>query len=598
MSFEMMESSMKLTIVLPSNDQRTSIGSPVSPEEQSPNIDCPVSSSSSASDVNDIGGVQEESGLPMSKARCIALVATVTGASFLNTLSLQTVVIILPSISRELSIPQCRQQWLVSSYSITFGCFLLLWGRIADIYGKRLVFILGSFWVTIMTVVNPFVPNEIAFDLFRALHGLGAAANVPTAIGILGVIFPPGKAKNYAFSTYAAGAPIGSIFGNLLAGFVAEYANWKWVFVVSAFLAGTIAIVAIFTIPKEPPSSQHETGGRNETHPSIDWVGATLVTLGLIGLMIALTEGNLVGWSTPWVPTLMVIALIAVALFVSWQMYLERSLNSSLVVTRKPRPPLVKVSIFSNFRFSAVMVIVCLFYASFNNYLIQATYFFQNFQGLSPFDTMLRFIPMGVGGIIVAIIVSQLLGRIPTLFILVTGNLAVSIASLLFALPIPPTTSYYAYGLPAMLLSVIGVDTTWPCLTLFTSQALPPEDQAIGGALINAVGQFGRALGLAISTALQTSVLANGRHVSIKDAGAMKPWDPVTLNAMRAANWMNFAFGIASLAVVIMAFRSMEIVGKARSSLLVRSGSGQEKGKHRDCDPHANEAFGGAGNRK
>lgn len=87
-------------------------------------------------------------------------------------MSIQSVVIILPTIGHHLNIPESRQQWIVSSYSLTFGCFLLLWGRIADIYGKRLIFILGSVWVTAVTAANAFVPNEIAFDVFRGLHGL------------------------------------------------------------------------------------------------------------------------------------------------------------------------------------------------------------------------------------------------------------------------------------------------------------------------------------------------------------------------------------------------------------------------------------------
>lgn len=90
----------------------------------------------------------------------------------LQTLSLQSVVIILPTIGHHLSVPDSRQQWIVSSYSLTFGCFLLFWGRIADLYGKRLIFILGSIWVTAVTAANPFVPNEIGFNVFRALHGL------------------------------------------------------------------------------------------------------------------------------------------------------------------------------------------------------------------------------------------------------------------------------------------------------------------------------------------------------------------------------------------------------------------------------------------
>jgi hypothetical protein len=124
--------------------------------------------------------------LPMSKARTIALVATLTGAAFLNTLSVQAAVIVLPTIGRDLHVPAARQQWIVSGYSLTFACFLLLWGRIADVYGKRLIFIWGSAWVCVTTLVCPFIPNEIGFDLFRGLQGLGAAANVPTAIGIIG----------------------------------------------------------------------------------------------------------------------------------------------------------------------------------------------------------------------------------------------------------------------------------------------------------------------------------------------------------------------------------------------------------------------------
>lgn len=83
-----------------------------------------------------------------------------------------SVVIILPTIGEALDIPETRLQWVVSSYSLTFGCFLLIWGRIADVYGKRLIFIGGSIWVTAIAAANAFLPNEIAFDLFRALHGL------------------------------------------------------------------------------------------------------------------------------------------------------------------------------------------------------------------------------------------------------------------------------------------------------------------------------------------------------------------------------------------------------------------------------------------
>lgn len=165
-----------------------------------------------------------------SNARLISLVVCVTGAAFLNTLSVQSFVILLPTIGRDLSIPESRQQWIMSAYALTFGCFLLLFGKLADVYGKRRVFLAGSAWLTVITIVTPFVRNEIVFDLFRGLQGLGSAANVPTAIGILGFTFPPGKAKTYAFAFYGGGAPLGSIFGTILGGVLGQWISWKWIF--------------------------------------------------------------------------------------------------------------------------------------------------------------------------------------------------------------------------------------------------------------------------------------------------------------------------------------------------------------------------------
>ncbi|TRX93746.1 hypothetical protein FHL15_005422 [Xylaria flabelliformis] len=495
------------------------------------------------SDVSE-SGKEDAPPLPFSKARCIALVATVTGASFLN--------------------------WIVSAYALTFGTFLLLWGRIADIYGKRDIFIWGSAFVTVTLIANPFLPNEIAFDLFRGLQGLGAAANVPTAIGILGVTFPPGKAKNYAFSAYgvpklgcivlvpcanvqlASGAPLGSVFGNLLAGFIASATSWKWVFGTLGGLGIVVTAAGIFFIPPPPASSVPPQKGRALLQ-SVDWLGGFLVTAGLLALLFALTEGNVVGWSTPWVPALIVVAVILLGVFYAWQWYQEN---------RTTRRPLIKASVFKNGRFCAGLVIMALFFAGFNNFIVFTTYFFQDYQGLSPLQTTLRFIPTGVTGILVAFAVSRLISRVPTWILLLCANTAVSISCLLFAVPLPRSTSYFAFGFPALILSVIGADITWPCLTLFTSKSLPQEDQAMGGGLINASAGVGRAIGLAIDTAIQTAVLARERHVSVEYAGKIAKWDEASVVSIRAANWFNFALGVLCVGVVCVAFRGTGIVGR------------------------------------
>ncbi|WQF77335.1 Putative major facilitator superfamily, MFS transporter superfamily [Colletotrichum destructivum] len=498
----------------------------------------------------------------MSKARSIALVTTVSGASFMNTLSVQAVVIILPTIGRDIGIPESRLQWIVSAYSLAFGCFLLLWGRIADIYDKRIIFIAGTAWLAATTLANPFIPNEIAFNLFRGLQGLGAAANVPTAIGILGTTFPPGKTKTYAFVAYGAGVPLGSVFGTILSGFIAQYASWKWVFGVMALLAGLVAVAGCFFIPPVAPTAvvaapdKVKAPGASK-FKSVDWIGGGLITVGLFALMLALTEGNVVGWRTPWIPAVIVASLAVIVVFWFWQRHLE---------FKTDRLPLMKTSIFHSGKFCAALAIMGLFFASFNNFLIFATYFYQDYQAKSVLTTTLYFLPTGIGGILVAWAAALLISRVPTYILLVCGNVSVSIACLLFATPIPTSTSYFAYGLPAMLLSVIGADMAWPTLILFVSKALPQEDQALGGALVNSVGQVGRSIGLAISTAVQTAIMAKARGVSVENAGPVEEWDQPSLDGLRAANWMNFALGITSLTIVVLFFRSSEIVGRAESA--------------------------------
>ncbi|OMP88992.1 Drug resistance protein, partial [Diplodia seriata] len=467
------------------------------------------------------------------------------------TVSVQAAVIVLPTIGRDLSIPDSRQQWIVSAYSLTFGCFLLLWGRLADVYGKRLIFIWGSAWLTVITVALPFVKNEIGFDALRGLQGLGAAANVPTAIGILGVTFPPGRSKNYAFSCYGAGAPLGSVFGNLMGGVIGEYASWKWVFWILGIIAALLTLAGIFVIPPPPITNPNNMTVKS----TVDWIGGVLVTVGLMVLMFALTEGNVVGWTTPWVPTLIVASVAILFLFVLWQRYLG---------THTSRRPLMKVSIFANTRFSAAMVIMLLFFAAFNNYLIFATYFFQDYLGLSVIQTTLRFIPTGVCGIIIAFATGFFLSRVPGNYILMFGTLCVSGSALLFATPIPVHTTYWAYGFPAMVLAVLGADTLFPCLTLFTAKSLPHEDQALGGALINSVGQIGRAIGLAIATAIETAVIAAEKGIDVNAVGGsdVEMTDHAFLSGLRAAEWFTFAMAITAFFLAAVAFRGAGYIGK------------------------------------
>lgn len=331
---------------------------------------------------------------------------------------------------------------------------------------------------------------------------------------------------------------------------VAEYLDWKWVFWIFGMVSAISTIAGFLVIPLPPP--QPEPVLRN----TVDWIGGTLITIGLIMLLFALSEGNVVGWRTPWVPTLIAVSLLIILAFGLWQHRLE---------TRKQQRPLLKMSIFSNRKFTYSNILMALFFAAFNNYLILATYWFQTYQGLSTLQTTLRFLPNGITGILVALTTGFLLSHVRGDHILVFSTTAISLSSLLFALPLPDGTSYFAYGLPAMILCVCGADTIFPVLTLFVAKTLPPEDASLGGALITAVGQIGRAVGLALATAVQTAIIARELGVGVERVGehglGLEAGGSALRLGIRGTAWFNFGVGVAAVGVVVVFVRGIGVVG-------------------------------------
>lgn len=174
-----------------------------------------------------------------------------------------------------------------------------------------------------------------------------------------------------------AGAPLGGVFGNIFVspplhlnlyltynyqgGILGEYLDWQWVFWVFAILGALITVAGYFVIPLPPLQTEPVS------MKAVDWIGGSLITIGILILLFSLTEGNVVGWKTPWVPTLIIVSILTIGAFVAWCWWLEK---------KGHRRPLMKVSIFKNTRFSAANAIMLLFFASFNNFLIAATYWY------------------------------------------------------------------------------------------------------------------------------------------------------------------------------------------------------------------------------
>ncbi|KAM3068327.1 hypothetical protein ACMFMG_009465 [Clarireedia jacksonii] len=470
------------------------------------------------------------------------MVIVLTGATFLVTTAAQASVIILPEIARDLNIPQARQQWVFSSYGLTSGAFLLLWGKLGDVYGRKLLFILGASFAAATCIGTAFSPVEICLYIMRALHGLASAVTIPTAIGIIGHTIPPGRVKNYCFAFYSGGAPVGQVTGNIMGGIIAQWASWKVVFFVIAGASLTVAVTAIFVIPKELPRGNEEDSIRAS---GVDWLGAFLFTSGLLLLLVGLSEGGSAGWDSASVIAIIVVSVCLLVVFIFWERHRE---------AKTTHEPLMRVSTFQNARFSIAMIIVTLFSASLTNFCIYTTYYYQNFQLLDPIQTALRYIPLGVFGILTTICSGYLLARIKGNYILSFGLTSALIANLLFAVPIPPSTTYFAYGFPAMVLTAFGADTIYPCLGLFTTQTLPRKDQSVAGAMFQTMAAIGRAIPLPITTVIQETVQQ-------KELRQGKSQLYAYLQGLRAAEWFCVACMATSLALAVVGLRNIGKIG-------------------------------------
>ncbi|QRW17932.1 Serine carboxypeptidase S28 [Rhizoctonia solani] len=476
---------------------------------------------------------------PMGFTRALIITTACTLAMVMSGASIS---IALPDIGVDLGISQSELQWLISSYALTSGCFLLLFGRLADLFGRKKVFLAGTVWSLAWSLGSGFAPNSIALNVMRALHGMGSAATVPSAIGILAHEFPPSRSRSITFATFSAGAPLGGAIGFVIGGVMTEYTSvaWRGVFYVSAGVAGLTMLAAALAIHKDEPSTEKDR--------RVDWVGAVLSTTALVLLTFSLAQSSSVkdGWRTPYIPAVLVVSVLLLVCFVSWEYYLE---------TRTTHPPLMRLGLWTraNGRFAAVQLIVFFDWACFTTWLFFVTLYYQEYKGISPVGTTVRVLPMAVSGLLCNLVVALVVGRISGTALIAFGCFFTALASLLFAL-IVPSASYWAFGFPAAAVVVFGADFMFATGSLFVAKIALPHEQSLAGGIFNTVNQLGTAFGLAIASVVSDTVHRRALRESGDELGSL-------LRGYRAAFWTCFGFGTVALVLTVIFLRGIGIVG-------------------------------------
>jgi EmrB/QacA subfamily drug resistance transporter len=412
-------------------------------------------------------------------------------AQFVIVLDASIVNVALPSIGKDLDFSQDDLSWVVNAYTLIFGGFLLLGGRLADLLGRRLMFIAGLALFAAASLAGGLAQSELWLIVARGVQGLGAALVSPAALSIVTTTFKEGAERNTALGVWGAVAGSGGAAGVLLGGVLTEWAGWEWVLFVNV----PIGIVAALLAPRLLAESRDADRERH-----FDVAGAFTVTAGLAIGVYALVDANNAGWTSTQTLVLGGVSLALLAAFA--------------VIEQASRHPLVPFKIFKLRSLRGSNVVGLLIGMSLFAMFFFISLYLQQVLGYSALKTGLAYLPLAVSIIISAGLASQLvtkLGFKPTLII---GLLFVTAGLLWFSQVSAPGGSYVGDVLFPSLLAAVGLGFSFVSVTIGAVTGTKPDEAGLASGLINTSQQVGGALGLAI-----LSSIANSRTQDVFAAG-------------------------------------------------------------------------------
>jgi EmrB/QacA subfamily drug resistance transporter len=428
---------------------------------------------------------------PRSKNLALALLAM---TQFVVVLDAAIVNVALPSIGRELDFARDDLSWVVNAYTLFFGGFLLLGGRLSDLLGRRRMFIWGMVLFAAASLAGGFAQSDIWLIVARAVQGLGAAIVSPAALSIITTTFTEGAERNRALGVWGAVAGSGGAAGVLLGGILTETLGWEWVL----FVNTPIGIAAALLAPRLLGES------RDARSPSFDFAGAISVTAGLALLVYTLVDANDAGWGSTQTLVLGAISVILLAGF--------------LVIEARRRYPLMPFSIFRLRTLRGANVVGLLTGMSLFSMFFFISLYMQQVLGYEPLTAGLAYLPLALLIIVSAGVASQLVTRVGFKPILVAGMLLVTAGLVWFSQVSAPGGTYLGDILFPSLLAAVGLGFAFVPVTIASVTGTRPDEAGLASGLINTSQQVGGALGLAV-----LATVATGRTDDVIAAGERSP---------------------------------------------------------------------------
>lgn len=418
-----------------------------------------------------------------------AVLAVVAIAQFMVVLDATVVNVALPTIKHDVGFSEQSLSWVLNAYTLIFGGFLLLGGRLADRLGRRRLFVAGIALFSGASLACGLSQSEGMLLAARGLQGLGGALVSPAALSIILTTFAEGTERNRALAVWGAIAGAGGAVGLLLGGIIVQVLSWRWVFFINVPIGALVLALA----PRIVPESRSESAAAG----GYDAQGAVTITLATIALVFTLIQADSWGWTSGRTLAGFAIAIVLFAAFVA--------------VERRHEDPLVPLRIFSNRSLAASDATMLVVAAALFGVFYFCTLYLQQVLGFSALKTGVAYLPLTLTLVGASALASRLVDRFSPKLVLIAG-LLVSTAGFALLTRIVGHGDYTSHVLPAIIVLGLGLGTSFVPITIAATNGVEAGDSGLASGLLNTTQQVGGSLGLAILSSVSTTRVTSALH--------------------------------------------------------------------------------------
>jgi EmrB/QacA subfamily drug resistance transporter len=388
----------------------------------------------------------------------------------------------LPAIQRDLKIGVSELEWVVNGYALTFAVLMLTGGKLADMLGRRRMFIVGLAIFTLASLACGLANSAGVLIGARIVQGIGSALMNPATLSIITATFPP-RQRGMAIGIWAGVSAMALAIGPLLGGILTQQISWGWIFFVNVPV-GILAILVARIAIDESRDTSHEQ--------KLDLPGLITSAVGLFALTYGLIEANKYGWTSGRIVGLFALCVVALAIFV--------------VIEMRSRLPMLDLSLFKNPTFAGANLVMLLVALAMFGVFFFVSIYMQNVLGYSPTQAGAAFLPMTVLIVLFAPIAGKLSDRIGSRWLMGTGMVLVSTSLLIFSrLGLGST---YWHILPGLIVGGLGMAITMTPTTAAAMGSVAVDKAGVGSAVLNSMRQVGGSLGIALMGAIVVSYVS------------------------------------------------------------------------------------------